>query len=172
MSNNVYDKYYQEFYAKNNLSKGGHGNHAGNSDNCHGTNIVNTNHVNIPNCSDQHLQNIIGIPGIKGIKGCRGPSGVGTQIIDVQLDEQNYLVFTLVDMNNITSYQSVGPLDIINGLKGDKGMQGIIGTAGIDGIDGNNITNVTIDINGNLIVEINNSMQINEMIHKIKFRAI
>ena len=79
--------------------------------------------MNIPNCSPHDLQNIIGIPGIKGIKGCRGPSGVGTQIIDIQLDDQSYLVFTLVNMNGDTTYESVGPLDITNGLKGEKGMR-------------------------------------------------
>ena len=61
MSNNLYDKYYQDFYAKNNLTKGGNGNNKGSSENCHGTNIVNTHPMNIPNCSPHDLQNIIGI---------------------------------------------------------------------------------------------------------------
>ena len=58
MSNNLYDKYYQEFYAKNNLTKGGNGGNKGQSHNCNGSNIVNTHPVNIPNCSSQDLQNM------------------------------------------------------------------------------------------------------------------
>jgi len=52
----------------------------------------------------------------------------------------------------------------VNGAQGPIGLTGSTGPAGADGtdgVDGNNITNVTIDINGNLIIEINNSMQIN-----------
>ena len=128
------------------------------------------------------IPNIIGIPGVKGEKGCLGRQGSdGSEIIDIQLDQNNFLCFTIINPDSTTRIEKVGPIEIGNladltitsnpdssitialggsstttpGHTGEKGMEGS------DGTDGSTVTNAVVDENGCLMIEINGNTTFN-----------
>ena len=68
-----------------------------------------------PNCDVNQIPNINVVPGVKGEKKVVGRQGSdGSEIIDIQLDQNNFLCFTIINPDSTTRIEKVGPIEVSN----------------------------------------------------------